>query len=517
MNATLDAAELARIKKLLKANGLAVAPLPATRNQYSYKELEKWVDEYCEPKAPKAAREIRRDILSVIVASAGDFTPPSKAKLRKLVDDYEPRVKRNLKGYKEDSRGYQDRKRWLCELMESTGYDISPAPVEREIAKLELPWKREEYRKVVKDFIGWITRRKAEALPSLTFDTVAIERGLANLKQSGKAPGTCHLRLVAVRKFCKWASNPSRRYFPADPSGPIRATRKDCAPVMISKALPEGDFENLITATQSGAEIGGYASVDRAAIYRTLACSGIELTEAEPLKVGEFDLIGDRPLVRIGERKVPILPKTEAANLAIYFKGKDRRSPAFPPGFRDAGSDDQRSNTRIGKWLRDDLKRAGILPPDHVATRRGSGLLNLESLQLLYCVRAKDTGATVDELQVWLGRKVRSTLIDKLRKVLTESEIADMSRLIERPVKTISAVTTNTPTTLQKGNAKSAIKGTIGRPSKRHEFEPIWKLLAKSGLTPKEFSEKDPSTYPYPKVLAAYRWGSKLRKSVVLN
>lgn len=213
-----------------------------------------------------------------------------------------------------------------------------------------------------------------------------IERALSAVQaESGVSDKTRNAYLTAVRMFCNWMISPKVRRAATSPAEAV-----DTLAVELSeyrRALTIDELRRLIAAAAEGPDQstrdrrGGVAWVmtgpERACLYSVACQTGLRASSLRRLRVADFDLDAEQPLVRARGKAAtktkrdmaqPIQPHT-AALLRVMLASRLPESPAFDVPHETAAMLRADLVAARASWI------AEAPTPDERAKRAQSGFL----------------------------------------------------------------------------------------------------------------------------------------------
>jgi integrase/recombinase XerC len=215
----------------------------------------------------------------------------------------------------------------------------------------------------------------------------------------GLSRRTIGRKLSAVRGFFRFLHLEER--LPANPARALRAPK-------IEKRLPGHmtvpEVEALFRIVEARAAEGTFAGTRNLVILELLYGSGIRLSEAHGLDVGDLDLGSEQMKVRGKGRKERIVPLTRTALQAIR-RYELRRRETLREG-EGGDSDALLLNPRGGRLSRRSIQRVvrGIL--EKAAAAEG---LNVHSFRHSFATHLLDAGADLMAVKELLGHVSLST------------------------------------------------------------------------------------------------------------
>lgn len=212
----------------------------------------------------------------------------------------------------------------------------------------------------------------AQSLQDL--DATKLGRDLRDRREAGLARATLNAHLRAMRSFCRWAVK--RQLLDRDPTAPLSKLNEEQDRRYQRRAFEPDELRRLLRATETAEPFRGMPGAQRALIYRLAAETGIRLGELAQLRVGDFDLDGDEPTVRVpatasknGQETTLPLRTDLAGRLRASLRGKlpSARALGIPGGWRAA------------ETLRHDCAAANIETADELGRR-----LDFHSLRVAF-------------------------------------------------------------------------------------------------------------------------------------
>ena len=182
-----------------------------------------------------------------------------------------------------------------------------------------------------------------------------VQRFMNDQRKAGKAPRTINGYLQAFKQFCKWAvqegrlsQSPVEHVQALSLNGDIRRKRS---------VFSIDELNQLIEHTAQSEDRYKIRGFERAMLYRFAVETGYRANEIRALKVRDFELCEDMPVVKLAgkhtkNRNDAVLPlRADTAEcLAELFEGKSPSEAAF----------NLPSKYNMAKMLRADAEAAGL-------------------------------------------------------------------------------------------------------------------------------------------------------------
>jgi integrase len=351
-------------------------------------------------------------------------------------------------------------------VIREAGGDISKAGIEKALLSLSAGRKAitlDAYRASILAFFNWYSRPEVPVLPH-TVTADHLERGLACLGDKAGAnwsPGTLNAAVNALKTFGRWASDPVRGYLDRDPAQHLRWFDRSKDVRRRRSVFPPAALRRLVQMAESSDRvIHGVAGAERAALYLTVASTGLLPVDLQSLTANRFDL--DRAEVRVGDDLViPINPPDAADRLRSHIEALSPNQIAFPA----------RPQSQLIAMLRADLSGAGIeysrpIPEGEAA--EGREVRDYVALRLTFCERGARIGVPLPVMQGWMRHSAATTTRDLYRRWLPPDEV-DALRTV--PPNWRWEGRANVATQLPPKPKRKPIKGAGGAARARDEAE----------------------------------------------
>jgi integrase len=176
-----------------------------------------------------------------------------------------------------------------------------------------------------------IDATKARCVQDLT--SAKVRHALAQMQKRGKAAGTVWHFAQSLQQFTRWVA---KAHQVTDPLSGLKAGDYKGEAANPRRAFNADELSHLITATATGPDRWHTTGADRAVAYLISVETGLRASELRSLKVGNFDLDADAPIVwcdgvhtKNGKRLELPLKKGTADILKSYFATKLKTASAF--------------------------------------------------------------------------------------------------------------------------------------------------------------------------------------------
>lgn len=255
------------------------------------------------------------------------------------------------------------------------------------------------YRHDLARFVEWLSAESLDIASARTDDTARYVR---QLQAIGLAPSSVARSTATVRSFYRYLSGEGLL-----PSDPAAATRSPRPPRGLPKALTEDQIAALLAAAarDSGGERDAVRSLRDTALLEVMYGTGIRVSEAVGLDLGDLDL--DGALVRVfgkGSRE-RVIPVGRCACRAVARWLDDGR-PELVAGRRSAGGSALFLNLQGGR-----LSRQGVwkVLHGHAVAVGLDRIVSPHVLRHSCATHMLDRGADVRAVQELLGHVSIST------------------------------------------------------------------------------------------------------------
>lgn len=261
------------------------------------------------------------------------------------------------------------------------------------------------YRRDLGRYVTWLAERGTGVRGATDAD---VDGHIAWLRGRGLSPASVTRAVTVVRGLHRFLASEERTDH--DPTLRLETPRR---PQGLPKALTEAQIEELF---RSVAQVDGVVGLRDSALLEVLYGSGLRISEAVGLSLGDLDL--DARLLRAfgkgsKERVVPLGSMAERA-LRLWI---DARPAMFPPRWRSRGDETAVFlNQRGGRLTR----QGGWLVLEGHARRVGLGdVVSPHVLRHSCATHMLDRGADIRAVQEMLGHASISTT-QLYTKVMTE-------------------------------------------------------------------------------------------------